>query len=299
MRDPRLSEEPTTEPPPLGAARAAASAAEREAADAAAGRGDAADGRNVNRTAARDMLRNTLELLWHGWQAPAKGPRPRLTLDQIVAQAVAVADAEGLDALSMRRIARELDVGTMSLYRYVPTKDVLLNLMLDRVSEPAPAQGAAVGTSWRGVLETAAQEGRALYLRHPWLIQVNWTRPILGPSSVRSLEVVVAGLTDLPLRDQEKIMVITLLDAYVVGSVRQELLYEAAADETGLSEGEFWGTQLPYMEHAMASGAYPVLATLDEDSFDGGWDETFDLGVRLFLDGLEREVGRRTLPESH
>lgn len=286
MRDPRLPEEPATEPPPLGAARAAASAAERATTSAS-------DGRSADRTTARDVLRNTLELLWHGWQAPAKGPRPRLTLDQIVAQAVAVADTEGLDALSMRRIARELDVGTMSLYRYVPTKDVLLNLMLDRVSDPSPAQGDALGPSWRAGLETAAREGRALYLRHPWLIQLNWTRPILGPGSVRSLEVVVAGLTDLPLRDQEKIMVISLLDGYVVGSVRQELLYEAAADETGLSEAEFWSIQLPYVEQAMASGAYPVLATLDEDTFDAGWDETFDLGVRLFLDGLEREVARR------
>lgn len=261
-------------------------------------RDEATDSPTANRASARDMLRTTLELLWHGWQAPAKGPRPRLTLDQIVDQAVAVADADGLDALSMRRIARELDVGTMSLYRYVPTKDVLLDLMLDRVSEPPPAQADVVGTSWRAVLETAAREGRALYLRHPWLIQVNWTRPIIGPSSARSLEVVIAGLVDLPLSDQEKIMVISLLDGYVIGSVRQEMLYEAAADETGLSEAEFWSIQLPYLEHAMASGAYPSLATMDEDTFDAGWDETFDLGVRLFLDGLEREVERRELSDT-
>ncbi|WP_407320598.1 TetR/AcrR family transcriptional regulator [Isoptericola halotolerans] len=295
MRDPELPEESAVEPPPLGVALAAASAAEREAAA-----GDAADGRNANHSSARDMLRTTLELLWHGWQAPAKGPRPRLTLDQIVDQAVTIADAEGLDALSMRRIARELHVGTMSLYRYVPTKDVLLDLMLDRVSEPSPAQNEAVDTSWQAVLETAAREGRALYLRHSWLIEVNWTRPIIGPRSAHSLEVLIAGLTDLPLTDQEKLMVISLLDGYVIGSVRQELLYESASDETGLSEGDFWSIQLPYLEHAMASGAYPVLATMDENSFDAGWDETFDLGVRLFLDGLEREVARREpSDESH
>ena len=125
----------------------------------------------------------TLELLWGRRERPNRGPKPGLTLERIVASAIAVADAEGLDAVSMRRVAAKLGVGTMSLYRYVPGKNELLDLMLDRVSDPGDAAQRLRGRDWRGVLETYAHGTWDLYTSHPWLLQVNWSRPALGPSS--------------------------------------------------------------------------------------------------------------------
>lgn len=242
---------------------------------------------------ARASLEASLELLWEGHTPSGKGPRPTLSLEQIVAMAVEIADADGVEGLSMRRLARQLDVGTMTLYRYVPEKSVLLDLMLDAVSAPSEGKRAGARRSWRDTLWSAAEEARALHLRHPWLLQVNWARPVIGPNSVDGLELVMAGLGALSLTDQERIVVLSIVDAYVLGSVRQQIFYESAAEETGLGEEEFWEAQLPFMERAMDSGRYPVMAAMAEDTFDAGWDETFEAGLRLLLDGLEADLTRR------
>src|SRR5690606_11028203 len=152
------------------------------------------------------------------------------------------------DALSMRRVAGELGVGTMSLYRYIPRKAVVLNLMLDRVSDPGDAAQRYAGLDWRGVLAANAPERRAHYLTHPWLLQVNWSRPLLGPNSVAGLDALVSRLGGLGLTDQERIAVLSLINSYVIGSVRTEILYARAIEETGVSDEEFWARQLPFLE---------------------------------------------------
>lgn len=241
----------------------------------------------------QNPLERSHKLLWEGLPASNKGPRPTLTLDEIVIAAITIADQEGLDALSMRRLATSLDMGAMSLYRYVPSKTELLNLMLDRVSGPLADFAEKYGDTWRQVLTTAAWAGRRLYLNHPWLLQVNWTRPVLGPNMVADLDSTMAGLQDLPMSDKEKIMVISYLDGYVTGVVRQEILYDRAAEESDLTDEEFWAYQLPWLERAMASGAYPTMAAMSEDAFDGGWEETFTMGLTHLLDGIERDIERR------
>lgn len=232
------------------------------------------------------------QLLWDGLPQSTKGPRPTLTLDQIVAAGIEIADAEGVEALSMRKLAATLGMGTMSLYRYIPSKAELLNLMLDHTSGTQVGRVDPSG-SWRDTLTTVARRGRELYLRHRWLLQVNWSRPVLGPGSIAQMEETVSGLGDLPFRDQEKMTVISAVEAYVVGSVREQILYDTAAEESGLTEEEFWNYQRPTLVRAMESGRYPEMAALDEDVFDAGWEETFELGLRLLLDGIEGEAARR------
>lgn len=237
-------------------------------------------------------LSRSHQLLWEGLPQSKKGPRPTLSLEQIVEAGIAIADADGLEGLSMRRLAVDLGMGTMSLYRYVPTKGDLLNLMLDHVAG-AQVDRLTTQQGWRETLHSAARKGRELYLHHRWLIQVNWTRPVLGPSSLTDLDVTMTGLTDLPFTDREKMMVVSLLDSYVTGSVRQEILYDHAAAETGMSDEEFWNLQLPVLVSAMESGRFPTLASMDEDTFSAGWEETFDFGLQFLLEGIEREVARR------
>jgi AcrR family transcriptional regulator len=232
-------------------------------------------------------LKRSLELLWGTQERPSRGPKPSLRLDQIVTAAIKVADAEGLAALSMRRVAAELGVGTMSLYRYVPGKGELLDLMLEAVSAPSEPAASAADQGWRAVLETFARELRQLYLTHPWLLQVNWSRPLLGPNSLAGVEVLLHGLRGTALSDQEKIAAITVIDAFVAGAARSHVNALTVADETGVSDEEFWATQVPVLERAMASGRYPILAELAEDSFSGGWEQTFEFGLRRLLDGIE------------
>ncbi|HLS26509.1 MAG TPA: TetR/AcrR family transcriptional regulator [Beutenbergiaceae bacterium] len=243
--------------------------------------------------AAQNPLAASQRLLWDGLPETRKGPKPTLTLDQIVTAAIDIADAGGIDALSMRKLAAELNMSPMALYRYVPGKTELLHLMLDAV-EALPADSApSRDDGWREVLEASAWQGRALHLHHRWLLQVNSTRTPIGPHSLAGMERLMSGLVDMPFSDQEKVMVISMLDGYVTGTARQEILYEQAAEESGLSDGEFWAYQLPLMVQAMESGNYPTMASTAEDAFDGGWEETFALGLKALLDGLEQEVARR------
>lgn len=242
---------------------------------------------------AENPVRKSLQLLWYGLPDPKKGPKPTLTLEQIVRTAIDLADSEGLDALSMRKLAQRLDVGTMSLYRYVPSKTELLNLMLDAVSGPTHLRRTTFDAGWRVGLEGVGHGGRQQYLAHPWLLQVNWTRPVLGPNSVADMELIMTGMKDLPLSDREKMHVVVALDSYVTGAVRQEILSQRAAAESGMTDEEFWEAQAPFLYEIFDTGRYPTMASLSEDTFAGTWEESFDFGLRLLLDGIEQQLARR------
>lgn len=241
----------------------------------------------------QNPLAVSLKLLWEGVPESVKGPRPRLKLRQVICAAIELADKDGLEALSMRKLAQKLGVGTMSLYRYVPSKDDLLNLMLDAVVGPSQERADAPKLGWREFLMVTAHEGRQLYLSHPWTMQANWGRPVLGPNSVGDLDLFMAGLEGLPLSDREKMNLATTLDSYVLGSVRQELMWRNAAAESEMTDEEFWSYQLPTLEQAMASGRFPALAQLSEDTFEGSYEESFTMGLQLMLDGLEEQLARR------
>lgn len=232
----------------------------------------------------------SLRLLWEGLPEPKKGPKPALTLKQIVQAGVELADQEGLDALSMRKLAQRLGVGAMTLYRYVPSKTELLNLMLDAVSGPDPERESAFAQGWRAGLEAVGRGGRAQYLTHPWLLQVNWSQPVLGPNSMADMELIFDGLREVPLSDQQKMQAIVALDSYVTGAVRQEILSHRAASESGMTDDQFWESQAPMLEAIFASGRFPVMAALSEDTFAGTWEEHFELGLELLLDGVEKQV---------
>lgn len=237
-------------------------------------------------------LGKALGLLWDGLPESDRGPRPKLMLRQVVDAGIRLADAEGIEALSMRKLAQSLEVGTMSLYRYVSSKSELLHLMLDAVAGPTEPRTSAVDAGWREFLAVTAREARQLYLTHPWTLQANWSRPVLGPNSIADLELFMSGVGSLRLSDQEKMNLATALDSYVMGAVRQELLWNTASSDSGLSDEEFWAHHHPTVTRAMESGRFPVIAQLSEDSFDSTWQESFEFGIEVLLDGVAMRLAR-------
>ncbi|MEW1723723.1 TetR/AcrR family transcriptional regulator [Streptomyces sp. NPDC093109] len=234
----------------------------------------------------------SLELLWGAGERPSRGPKPGLTLGGIVSTAVALADAEGLDAVSMRRLSTELGTGTMSLYRYVPGKAELLDLMLNDVWGETDSTPRAPGAGWRTTIEEMARAMLALYQHHPWLLSVNQARPVLGPNAVGGLEEMLSGIKDMGLTDPELISVRIMVEGYVSGVARTHVHAGEVKRKSGMSDREFWQVQEPYLTKAMNSGVYPVMASLSEDAFGPEFDH-FEFGLQRLLDGLEVLVARR------
>ncbi|MGV4890900.1 TetR/AcrR family transcriptional regulator [Streptomyces viridosporus] len=249
-------------------------------------------GRGGTESSGSGDIARTLDLLWDTGRRPSRGPKPGLTLERVVEAAIEVADRDGLGAVSMRRIAAELGTGTMSLYRYVPGKGELLDLMLDRVQRPSDDPADLGDGGWRAALEALGHATLALYRRHPWLLEVNPSRPILGPSALDGMEKVLARIKPMGLSDPELVSVIILIDGYVVGAARTQLYEQEAERSSGLTDAQFWEAQRPALEKAMTSGRYPVLAGLSEDTFGPDFDH-FAFGLQRILDGLEVLVARR------
>lgn len=302
----------TTGPTDGAAAGPGAGTGTRTRAGTRTGTASAATGRAADGTAAGsgDIARS-LELLWGTGDRPSRGPKPGLTLDRIVTAAIAVADAEGLSAVSMRRISTELGTGTMSLYRYVPGKAELLDLMLDRVlgeplsaepdrpaaerpvpsDHPVPADRPVPG-DWRVAIDTMARTYLDNLRRHPWLLKINQARTVLGPSALRGLELSLTALRSMGLRDPELIGVIITVNSFVEGLARTQADAAEAVAQTGLSDEEFWENQRPYLERAMLSGAYPTMAGMSEDTFSADFDH-FAFGLRRLIAGFEALVAER------
>ncbi|MEQ7009725.1 TetR/AcrR family transcriptional regulator [Actinopolymorpha sp. B17G11] len=238
--------------------------------------------------------RRSLELLWHRKDPGGRGPKPSLDLERIVSAAVELADREGLGALSMRRVAAEIGAGTMSLYRHVPGKGELLDLMLDHVIGPPESHAELRGKDWRSVLTLTARSTWRLYLAHPWLLQVNQARPILGPNALGAFDLTLASMEDLGLTGREKVAMILAVDHYVTGAARTYILQQEVCQQSDISDEDFWAAQEPVLTEAMGSGAYPQIAKLPEDAFSIGGEEALEFGLGPLLDGLEAMIDRRS-----
>lgn len=247
------------------------------------------NGGDIQRTGSE--ITRSLELLWGEGERPTRGPKPGLTLDRIITEAVRLADTEGLTALSMRRLSTELGTGTMSLYRYVTGKGELLDLMLDRMFAP-PGEAELPPGNWREAVEAYARETLVLYREHPWLLQVNQARPVLGPGLADGLERTLSGIKSMGLTDPELIGVVVMVEGYVTGVARTQVHEVEAAKKSGLTDKAFWEAQYPTLGRIMASGRYPHLAGLSDDAFGSQFDH-FEFGLQRLLDGLDILVAAR------
>ncbi|MFF3336788.1 TetR/AcrR family transcriptional regulator C-terminal domain-containing protein [Streptomyces sp. NPDC002888] len=192
--------------------------------------------------------------LWLNPSQSRRGRRPAFSREAITAAAVALADAEGLEAVTMRRVAAQVGAGVMSLYSYASDKETLLELMVDHVSGELPTSGALTG-DWRADLKAIAHLQRVNMLRHPWLPAALSTRRSLGPNTLAFLEHALAALRPTGLDGAAKLEVFAQLTAFVAGHVGHEIMQAAATQSPDRVAAE-----ARYLATVAADGRHPELA---------------------------------------
>ena len=226
---------------------------------------------------------------WGVRERPHRGPKPALSLGRIVTAAVAVADAEGLDAVSMGRVAAELGTAPMSLYRHVSAKEELLTLMVDAAWGEAPDAATAPAGDWRAGLSRWAWAMRHGARRHPWVVRIPLNGLPIMPNEVAWFENALACLAGTGLSEARKASVIMLLAGYVRNLATTEADILAAVRASGLSPGQ-WMASYPRMLAQLADPQrFPALtAFIAAGVFeaDDGPDDEFIFGLGRILDGV-------------
>ncbi len=250
----------------------------------------------------RIRLPPVLELLWGRRQPGRRGPKPELTVDAIVEAAMRIADADGLDAVSMARVAQELGFTTMSLYRHVTGKDELLQLMWNGSARGAESL-VLEGASWREKLRMWATVQRDMLDLHPWITQMPMAAPPLGPNSLTFVERALEAMDGTGLSDADKLRVIGLLSSYALSEAR--MAHDAARAAAQLQAARAGEDAVPFMGfeqvlqqlvdeetyprlHRIAWAADPVGAS-ERDEFYFGVDRILD-GVQAFMDAQPADV---------
>ena len=238
-----------------------------------AGKGRPYDGRVT-----REIPR-TLQLLWDEPRRPAARG---LSRERIVAAAVEIADAEGLGALSMARLAERLGSAPMSLYRHVANKDELLAFMLDAAPGPPPELPAG---GWRPALEAWARALRGVYYAHPWILQVTAGRPPLDPGQLAWLDRGLAALDGTPLTQGDRFEALMAVLYFVRGEAQIGAVLlpgEPDADYAGLIAHFVRRERMPALAAAVEAGIFAEEPGEGDDSFEFGLTRVLD-GVNVLL----------------
>jgi AcrR family transcriptional regulator len=238
-----------------------------------------------------------LPLLWrhkHTRKATTGRP-PRLTVDQVVAAGIAVADEDGLAAASMAQVAGRLGVATMTLYTYVPSRAELVELMVDEVlgGRRLPGPGEERPAHWREQIQLYADRTIAMYREHPWLCQVSRIRPPLGPGTLRESEYVLSTLGGLPVSGRNTAAV--TITMFVTAAARQEGENAQLRRTSGESNDSWWSRRGRLWEDWFDVEQHPAMTQLwHAGGFDRGPDEqaadAFAYGLGVLLDGIERQA---------
>lgn len=246
----------------------------------------------------------SLPLLWrHVTPPPAaparRGPRQRVTLDAVVDAAIALADEEGLEAVTMRTLAARLGVGAMSLYTYVPGRSELVVLMVDQVAGevPLPPHPDDLRARLLGIARQRYDECR----RHPWLHDVTGVRHWLGPHVADRYEWQLRAVDGLGLDDLEMDQTVTLLAGYAGDVARREHEVRRAERATGTTELAWWEANAGLLGELMAGREYPLagrVGTAAGEAYQASSDQGRELefGLARIVDGLLVHLERRREP---
>ena len=253
------------------------------------------------RTGDSAALPGSVAAAWGVRERPHKGPKPGLSLGRIVEAAVRVADTEGLDAVSMGRVAAELGTAPMSLYRHVSAKEELLTLMVDAAWGPAPdgpvPGGPEPGDGWRAGLSRWASALRAGARRHPWVVRIPLNGLPIMPNEVAWFENALACLADTELTEARKASVIMLLAGYVRNLATTEADIAVAIRTSGLAPMEWMAAYPRMLAELTDPRRFPALAKFlaaGVFEIEDGPDDEFIFGLDRILDGVGVLVERVT-----
>ena len=202
--------------------------------------------------------------------------KSQLTREKIAAAALAIADLEGFEAVSMRRVAQDLQVGTMSLYYYVKSKDDLIAVMDDALMGEALLP--SLPKDWRRAMMEIAKRTHSIFIRHPWALVAMLSAPP-GINAMRHMEQCLEALAETPMSDKQKITLLAMVDDFVFGHALREAATDAEIDM------ELCAAQL-------ATGAFPRIAKLFGASRIDAKEDRFERGLRALLDGTPSRLRR-------
>ncbi len=231
--------------------------------------------------------------IWARPEPPGRGPRAALSRAQIVKVALSIADLEGLEAVSMRRLARELRSGAMSLYHYFQSRDELLDLMGDTIA--AEMLLDRVPADWREALTAIAHQSRAAFTRHPWLLMTLQERPRVSPNMLRHVEQssqAVLGLAERGLEPAQLGGLVLAVDDYMLGYTLRELSTAEGEDRgRGLVNRFQQEANAPYVRYLLDSGEFPILSQFAASGAAAPGGDRFDDGLQWLLDGFAARHG--------
>jgi AcrR family transcriptional regulator len=240
-----------------------------------------------------------LPLLWRGepdaGSPPRRGPRPKVSIDDVVDAGIEVADADGLDALSMRGLAERLGIGAMTIYTYVPGRDELLVLMTDQAL--GRAERGAHSDDLRLRLESVAEAAYAEYSAHPWLLDVAGLRAWLGPHAADRYEWQLRAVDGLGLDDLEMDQAVALLDGCASQAVRAQQDVRLAERHSGMTELEWWEANHELLGELMVGREYPLAGRVGQaagEAYQAAQDpeRQFRFALARVVDGLLVHLGQ-------
>jgi AcrR family transcriptional regulator len=244
----------------------------------------------------------SLALLWRTRERSGRKGRTDLDVDRIVRAAIELADADGLAALSMRRVADRLGVAVMSLYTYVPGKAELIDVMFDTVCAEADSgvdeDGADEDGGWRARLERVARDNWAMYHRHPWMLHVAPNRPVLGPHALAMYERELNAIDGIGLSDVEMDSVVILVAGHVEGAARRSIETAQAERRTGMTDQQWWSAHAPLLAELADFRRFPTASRVGSAAGEAHGaaydpDHAFEFGLQRVLDGIEALVRSR------
>jgi AcrR family transcriptional regulator len=251
-------------------------------------------------------VRRTMALLWRTPSPDAQsrtspGPKPALSVDEIVDAAIALADAEGMAALSMRAVGKYLGRTGMALYTYVPSKSELVDLMYDRVLAELPTEYDR-SAGWRAAVTEWARTYWEFLLRHTWVLQVSSARPVLGPNEFATMETLVRLFDGVTMPALVLRHVVGTLSGFVGGTARTVAETRQAPVATGMSEDDWWYARSAALTEVVPDFAerFPAAVRMEAESETPPDDsmlymeraalDTFTAGLGFLLDGIEAAI---------
>ncbi|MFD1148998.1 TetR/AcrR family transcriptional regulator [Saccharothrix hoggarensis] len=241
-------------------------------------------------------LPEEIALLWGLRETPRRGRKPSLTVADITRAAIEVADAEGLAAVSMARVAQQLGNSTMALYRHVRSKDELLRLMSDAALDDPPELPA--DADWRTGLTVWANSVLTTLRTHPWYARIPLEGPPIGPRNLAWFDRALTALADTPLSEPEKVGVVMGLLTFVHGEVRLTADLSQAYQDNPEAFGREYGRALRLLvdpRKLPALGRVVEAGVFDHDDLyvENEVEADFRFGLDLYLDGVAAHLARR------